>query len=533
MSMRITNQMITNNSLRNMQKGMSDVNTRTQQMTTGKKISKASEDPVTAIRALKLRTTVNQLEQYKGKNIPDANSWFKITQTSLDNITKRVKDINELCVQGSTDSFATDDRSSIIDSLKQMRSMIYDEGNATYAGRFIFSGYKTDRALAFSDTEDNTKYAYDIKQKFTSDDIDIKNVVGCEVNPNNIDKFIQDEKDKKAIEDRTYQQPDPKGVYRIHLGYENIDNMNDKEEDGVSKDIFAINAVDSDGNAIDLSNYKVRFMETNQANIYYDVDEKDKTTGDVTKYINVIKETGEIVFGVDAYNDIKKAASIEITYAKNNFKSGELRPEHYYDCRQKQILGDGSIKTVDYKVHEEGQPIYYEVNFNQNVQVNTEGKELINNKVGNYIDDCIYALTSLQDAEKTKNRLNAMLNDDQYAKDEDAVAVIKQLIEDIDVEVAVKKENMQKVFSNNIYNFQKYLNLVTSAQSELGSRMSKLEMVETRVKEQFAEFKELKSRNEDVKTDEIIINFNEANLVYESALAATSNIMKKTLLDYI
>ena len=61
--MRITNQMITGNSLRNMQKSMNAVNKVTQQMTTGKKVSQASEDPVIAIRALKLRTTVNQLQQ--------------------------------------------------------------------------------------------------------------------------------------------------------------------------------------------------------------------------------------------------------------------------------------------------------------------------------------------------------------------------------------------------------------------------------------------------------------------------------------
>jgi flagellar hook-associated protein 3 FlgL len=63
--------------------------------------------------------------------------------------------------------------------------------------------------------------------------------------------------------------------------------------------------------------------------------------------------------------------------------------------------------------------------------------------------------------------------------------------------------------------------------------MSKLEMIQTRVEEQYSEFKELKSQNEDVETDEIIIEFNEANLVYETALAATSNIVQKSLLDYI
>ena len=54
--MRITNQMISNNSLRNMQKTMANVDNRTTQMETGKKITKASEDPVVAVRALKLRT---------------------------------------------------------------------------------------------------------------------------------------------------------------------------------------------------------------------------------------------------------------------------------------------------------------------------------------------------------------------------------------------------------------------------------------------------------------------------------------------
>lgn len=511
MSMRITNQMITNNSLRNMQKSMGEVNTRTQQMTTGKKINKASEDPVTAIRALKLRTTVNQLEQYKGKNIPDASSWLKITQTSLDNITKRIKDINEYCVQGSTDSFSTDDRSAIIDSLKQMRSMIFDEGNSTYAGRYIFSGYKTDRSLAFSATDDTSKYSYDIKQKFVSKDIDIKHVVSNEVDHTKLDAYL-------AGTD-TYNQPDPHDVYRITLGYENIDNINSE-----GNNIFSITAKDSAGNLIDLSAYSITYKDADDASTYYDVADDG---------INVIKETGEIVFGVDVYNTIKQADSIEIDYAKNEFISGDLRPEHYFDCTQRTVQSDGSIKSIDYEMKKEGQPIYYEVNFNQSIQVNTEGRKLINMNIGNYINDLIYCLQDLDEAEQTQTKLTAMLQDSQYANDPDAVDKINRMLSDVDAEVAVKKETLQRTFSNNITNFQGYLDEISAMQSDLGSRMSKLEMVETRVTEQYAEFKELKSLNEDVETDQAIIDFNEANLVYESALAATSNIMNKSLLDYI
>ena len=146
--MRITNQMISNNSLRNMQKTMANVDNRTTQMETGKKITKASEDPVVAVRALKLRTMVTQLEQYKDKNIGDAESWLKITTTSLDNITSRLEDIQSYCTQGSTDSFKTSDRSAIIDVLKEMQDMINSEGNSTLAIRRIVLWHLTRQRIS-------------------------------------------------------------------------------------------------------------------------------------------------------------------------------------------------------------------------------------------------------------------------------------------------------------------------------------------------------------------------------------------------
>lgn len=508
--MRITNQMITSNSLRNMQKSMSEVNKRTQQLTTGKKINQASEDPVIAIRALKLRTTVNQLQQYKEKNIPDAESWLDISTTSLTNITKRIEDIETYCVQGSTDSFSSTDRSAIIDSLVQLKEMIYGEGNSTYAGRYIFSGYKTDRALAFTETEDVTKYSYDIKQNFTSKDLDTKNAVWNGVDYTKVDDYIAGTE--------TYDQPNAEMVYRLNLAYENIQDVNN---DGTN--VLQINATDADGNPIDLTAFSITVKTTADADTYYEVGPDD---------INVIEETGEIIFGENVYNTLKTADNIEVSYAKTEFEAGELRPEHYFDCTQYIVQTDGTVKDINYEMDEDGQKIFYEVNFNQSLQVNTEGNKIITPQIGNDINDLIYTLEDLQAAENAKVKLEDMLKENQYSSDE-AIGRINQMIKDIDVEIALKKENMQKTFSANITNFQTYMAEVSAMQSDVGSRMSKLEMVSTRVDEQYASFKELRSKNEDVETDATIIDFNEAELVYESALAATSNIMTKTLLDYL
>lgn len=509
--MRITNQMVTGNSLRNMQKSMTEVNKRTEQMTSGKKISQASDDPVIAIRALKLRTTVNQLEQYKKKNIPDAESWLKITTTSLSNITSRIEDIQTYCVQGSTDSFNSTNRSAIIDSLKELQDMLYSEGNSTYAGRYIFSGYKTDRALAFTETEDTTKYSYDITQHFTANALDTKNVVWDGVDYTKVDSYIADP--------TTYKQPDSEMIYRLNLAYEGIDNTNNAGDT-----VLSLKALDKDGNEISLAGFTTTVMETDDADAYYKVGPND---------IHVIKETGEIVFGENVYNTLKTADDISVSYAKKEFEASDLRPEHYFDCKQYTVQTDGSVKETEYTKPEAGQKIYYEVNFNQSLQVNTEGNQLISEEMTNDINDLIYALDELQAAESAQAKLKSMLSDVQYASNDDAVAQINRMLDDIDVEIALKKENMQKTFSANITNFQNYMSMVSAVQSEVGSRMTKLDMVSTRVDEQYASFKELKSKNEDAETDETIIDFNEANLVYESALAATGNIMQKTLLDYI
>lgn len=505
--MRITNQMISGNSLRNMQKGIQGVDKTTQQLTSGKKIQKASEDPVIAIRALKLRTTVNQLTQYKQKNIPDANSWLEITETSLENVVKSTKSVMEYCVQGSTDSFNTTDRSSIIDALKQLQEMIYDEGNSSYAGRYIFSGYKTDKSLAFSETERKDIYSYDITERFTAKDIDIKEVVLNEVDATKVDGYLNGTE--------TYEQINPEQVYRINLGYEGVDTTNN---DGTNVMSFSYT---SGGVTTTLN---ATPMEVADAADYYNVGDND---------IHFIKETGELIFGEGIYNTIKAADSIECTYAKKSFEAGDLRPEMYYDCTQYTVQSDGTVKEVDFDFDEEGQPIYYEINFNQSIKVNTEGKDIIIPEIGKYINDLIYALEDMEAAEKNQAKLQDMLKDNNYANNEDAVKMINRMLSDIDIELAQKKENMQKTFSNNITNFQNYLDKITALQSDIGSRMSKLEMVKIRVTEQYESFTELKSNNEDINTEEKIIDFQEANVVYQTSLQATGQIMKHSLLDYI
>ena len=110
--MRITNNMIMGNTKTNINSTKVLVDKYNTQMTTQKKISKASEDPVIAIRSLRLSTSLSHLDQYKDNNIPDASSCMDVTETALSNMKSLLTDIRTQCVNGSTDTLTADDRNT-------------------------------------------------------------------------------------------------------------------------------------------------------------------------------------------------------------------------------------------------------------------------------------------------------------------------------------------------------------------------------------------------------------------------------------
>ncbi len=501
--MRVTNQMVTSGSLRNMQKSMQRVNKLNEQVTTGKKIAAPSEDPVVAIRALKLRTTCDQLDQYKEKNIPDALSWLDTTQTSIQNVFDRLDDVYSYCEQGASDTYQTKDRQTIINELYALKDAIYAEGGTTYAGRYLFSGYKTETNLIFQNDEAKEGLSYNITQDINPSTIETKNVVLNEIDETQLDTYLSG---------GTYEAPISEDVYSLRLAYSNLDNA--------ANDI-SITITNPDGSTTTVN---PAIKQVADSATYYDVGDND---------VNYIPETGEIIFGDGIYNAIRDAQNISVNYNKSNFEVGDLRPEMYFNCTQYKELPDGSIDTTQFTVDPDGQPIQYEVNFNQYITVNAEGKDLITHAMGNKIEDLATAVQDVLDIEKTIARLKELKEDPQYKNNDDAVKQLDKMLEDADVELALKRENMQKLFGRNMSNFQGFMEDVSAVQAKVGTTYSKLELIQTRVIEQVANFEELKSSNEDIETEEAAIELYQAELVYESALSTTASVIKKTLLDYL
>ena len=180
--MRTTNNMLINNMVRYLGNNLDRMQLYQSRLATGKMVRKPSDDPVIAARSLKLRTDVSEIEQYQ-RNIKDAQSWLELTESTLGNIGDVLHRARELAVQASNGIYGPDDLAKIKEEIGQLRTQIIHFANTTYAGRYIFSGYKTDTKLINDDESDPMFGTFHI-DVLNSEDIKYEIGIGDDININ-------------------------------------------------------------------------------------------------------------------------------------------------------------------------------------------------------------------------------------------------------------------------------------------------------------------------------------------------------------
>ena len=152
-----------------MQKNKVAYNKYLMQYNTQKKIQRPSDDPIIAAKALKYRTTLVEIDQYL-KNIDDATSWMDATETVLNDVDSVLRNMVDYFTQAATGTVNSDDRADIVANLKQYSYYIYEQdANSDYAGRYLFTGYRTDVSLLFN--EEQRDVTYTITEKLDVDNI--------------------------------------------------------------------------------------------------------------------------------------------------------------------------------------------------------------------------------------------------------------------------------------------------------------------------------------------------------------------------
>jgi len=697
-----------------------------EQMTTQKKIAKPSDDPVIAIRSLRLRDSLNEVTQYTDKNIPDAHSWLELTETSLTNIVANLEDAYKACVKGENGPLTTEDKNTVLQTLQAISDAVYDEGNTDYAGRTVFTGYKTNKSLTFQEDTTNMSYSIDesfdihaIKQKneytnvlsipnnesdnstgtetgwiagysledemekYTVDrirlaysnlgtvapTIQVTNTIevptldaygnqttttktvmkdltafqfeaptGAVTTPDgtavtDLPQWTAPEKaedlhtanatdiyskkeigktviesyvssaDKSITETVTTKESDTKTVVtttkteddgtitKSELVSETVgdttvetETITITKQDGTEiKQVREAKTVTTDtpptttttedytatvreknadgnwetasyqkknGGSLEVSTFTMQTLslqdwEKNKftlkddpANPGQKLDEyaiPDKNT------IYYIPETGELMLGSEVSKAFKADAldrenkkmdpfKLDVTYDKNIFKRGEVRPEMYFNCVDK--TNPDPKEQIHYI--KEDQDICYTVAANQELKVNTQAGQngILSTDIGRDIEELTNAITAAQNANDKVEKIKAMKNNPLYSSEEQQ-AKLDEWMEAAQKELTLLEDQLKGLFADGITKFQNYKLTADLAKTDVGSRVSRLKLTETRMNTSKQTLNTLIKDNEDRNLSDILIDFKAANNTYDSALKAAAKINELSLLNYL
>lgn len=140
--MRITTQMITNRYLTDATRNLNSLQTINRQLTTGKEISRPSDNPYKVARSMQLNTDLNTNVQYK-TNIKDAINWLDTTDESLNQASSCITRIRTLMVASGNAGYGTDERKAIVDEINERVAELGQILNGNFNGKYIFGGTKT------------------------------------------------------------------------------------------------------------------------------------------------------------------------------------------------------------------------------------------------------------------------------------------------------------------------------------------------------------------------------------------------------
>ncbi|PWW29450.1 flagellar hook-associated protein 3 FlgL [Cytobacillus oceanisediminis] len=140
--MRVTQSMLSNNMLRNLSNSYSRLDKLQDQISTQKKFTKPSDDPVAAMMGMNYRTDLNRVQQYT-RNIGEVRNWVDSTDDALDKGVLALQRIRELTVQASNGTLEGDQRKAIAEEVKQLKEHLQNIGDTQVGGKYIFNGNQT------------------------------------------------------------------------------------------------------------------------------------------------------------------------------------------------------------------------------------------------------------------------------------------------------------------------------------------------------------------------------------------------------
>lgn len=137
---RVTHRMMTDSALHNLQANRARVQQLNQQLTSGKTITKPSDDPSGTVSALQVRSDLRAQEQYT-RNAEDGRAWLTTSESALTSGLALLHRARGLTLQGmNTGAMSVEAREGLAVEVRALREEMLGVANATHLGRPVFGG---------------------------------------------------------------------------------------------------------------------------------------------------------------------------------------------------------------------------------------------------------------------------------------------------------------------------------------------------------------------------------------------------------
>jgi flagellar hook-associated protein 3 FlgL len=137
--LRVTQRMMVSQSLQGLEANQSRLSEVQRRMTSGRTISKPSDDPAGTASALRLRSELARSKQWS-RNAQDGSAWLSTIDTTLQSMGEQVRRVRELVLQGVNGTMSAQSRGALATEVDGLRQSLLQAANTTYLGRPVFGG---------------------------------------------------------------------------------------------------------------------------------------------------------------------------------------------------------------------------------------------------------------------------------------------------------------------------------------------------------------------------------------------------------
>lgn len=255
MGIRITQSLLTQRTLQNLNNSLIRLSKLQEQLATGVRVNRPSDDPVDARRAIDIRTTISKTEQYIS-NLTDLQPTLNASENVLSSTVNIMQRVTELTVRAANGTEGQEALNASANEIDQLLEQVFLIANEKLSDRSLFGGTITtiDAFVATRDpvTDEITGVTYqgndgEIEVQFSDETTLSVNLPGDEVFQDAVDIFdmligIRDDMrsgDQDSLSmvrlDQldTAQQQVLSGLSKIGAVQNRITEISDKNEDFV------------------------------------------------------------------------------------------------------------------------------------------------------------------------------------------------------------------------------------------------------------------------------------------------------------